>query len=46
VSPAAGGAWIVPALTGVLGELAGWLGLDGVAVGERGDVAVPLRVQA
>jgi uncharacterized protein YcaQ len=23
--------------------MAGWLGLDGVEVGERGDLAVPLR---
>ncbi|HYZ07601.1 MAG TPA: crosslink repair DNA glycosylase YcaQ family protein [Pseudonocardiaceae bacterium] len=37
---------IVPALTGALGELAGWLGLDGVAVGESGDLAAPLRVQS
>jgi uncharacterized protein YcaQ len=34
---------VVPALAGALGEMAGWLGLDGVAVGERGDLAGPLR---
>ena len=29
-------------LAAALGELAGWLGLDGVRVGERGDLAGPL----
>ena len=34
---------VVPALAGALGEMAGWLELDRVAVGERGDLAGPLR---
>lgn len=34
---------IVPELAGALGEMAEWLGLGGVAVGERGDLAEPLR---
>jgi len=36
---------VVPALADALDELAGWLGLDGVAVGERGDLAGPLRLR-
>jgi uncharacterized protein YcaQ len=31
-------------LAGALREMAGWLDLDGVAVGERGDLAAPLAV--
>ncbi len=33
---------VTGALAGTLREMAGWLGLDGVAVGQRGDLAAPL----
>jgi len=33
---------VVPALADALAQFAGWLGLDGVAVGERGDLASAL----
>ncbi|WP_460954490.1 winged helix-turn-helix domain-containing protein [Parasphingorhabdus pacifica] len=33
-----------PELAGALRSMAGWLGLDGVAAGERGDLAGPLRL--
>ncbi|MPZ64719.1 MAG: winged helix-turn-helix domain-containing protein [Pseudonocardiaceae bacterium] len=33
---------VTGALAGALREMAGWLGLDGVAVGRRGDLAAPL----
>ena len=34
---------VASAMAGALREMAGWLGLDDVVVGDRGDLAVPLR---
>ena len=36
---------IAAELAGELATMAGWLGLDGVAVGERGDLAAELRAE-
>ncbi|CAM05088.1 protein of unknown function DUF1006 [Saccharopolyspora erythraea NRRL 2338] len=41
--PGADLASVVPELAGALGDMASWLGLGGVAVGERGDLATALR---
>ncbi|MGE3252827.1 winged helix-turn-helix domain-containing protein [Pseudonocardia sp.] len=40
--PGADGLRVVSELVGALREMAGWLGLDGVVPGERGDLAAPL----
>ena len=40
--PGGDGVRVVAELAGALGEMAAWLGLDGVVVGERGDLAAPL----
>ncbi|WP_344678790.1 winged helix-turn-helix domain-containing protein [Saccharopolyspora taberi] len=34
---------VVPELAGALQDMAGWLGLSGIDIGERGDLAIPLR---
>ena len=36
---------VVPELAGELVAMAGWLGLERVEVGDRGDLAEPLRVE-
>ena len=36
---------VVPELAGELAAMAGWLGLERVEVGDRGDLAEPLRVE-
>lgn len=43
VEPGANVAAVVPALADELRDLAGWLGLERVEVGDRGDLARPLR---
>ena len=40
--PAADAPRVAAELAAELREMAGWLGLDGVVVGERGDLAAPL----
>jgi len=44
--PGADAPRVAAELAGALREMAGWLGLDGVAVGERGDLARPLAAAA
>ncbi|WP_188985829.1 winged helix-turn-helix domain-containing protein [Saccharopolyspora thermophila] len=43
LEPGRDAADVLPELAGALHDMAGWLGLDGVAVGERGDLATALR---
>jgi uncharacterized protein YcaQ len=43
LEPAAEAAEVVPALVAEITTMAGWLGLSGVEVAERGDLADPLR---